>query len=76
MGLTPEDSSSLAESEGFVKDNGVPWPNAYGASETIEAFEVVAFPTEVVVGKDGKVAWHNSLTGNIAEAINKALAAR
>ena len=65
----------MAESEGFIKDNGVPWANAYGASEAIEALEVVAFPTEIVVGKDGKVAWHNSLPGSSTAAINKALAA-
>ncbi|MDG2385779.1 MAG: hypothetical protein P8N76_29195 [Pirellulaceae bacterium] len=62
-------------SETFIKNNGIPWPNAYGAVKAIEDLEVKVYPTEIVVGKDGKVAWHSSLTGKTSVAINQALAA-
>ncbi|MCP4195307.1 MAG: hypothetical protein GY768_32305 [Planctomycetaceae bacterium] len=62
-------------SDTFIKNNGIPWPNAYGANKAIEDLEVKVFPTEIVVGKDGKIAWHSSLAGETAAAIRKALAA-
>jgi thiol-disulfide isomerase/thioredoxin len=74
IGLTGEGGDVLDKNEQFLRDLEVPWPNAYGAEETINALEVVAIPTVFVVGRDGKVSWNSFQPGELEDALRKALA--
>lgn len=49
--------------------------NGYGADATINAFGVTAFPTIIIIGADGKIAWNDELGGNLEDALDRALAA-
>jgi thiol-disulfide isomerase/thioredoxin len=77
IGLTGEGEDALNESNEFLKSTGIPWPNGYGAGETLEAFGIEYLPTVVVIGADGRITWTNheprGLTLN--EAIGRALRA-
>lgn len=73
MGLTPEGADALPESRAFVERLEIPWPNAYGAAETVEALGVRALPTVFVVGRDGKIVWNSMLHGDVADAVRQAL---
>lgn len=49
----------LDDCKGFVRKHHIPWPNGYGASETMRSL-VNGNPTVVVIGRDGKVAWNDA----------------
>ena len=58
-----------------MKHHGVPWVNGYGAQPMLDELDVKAFPTIVVAGRDGKIAWAGHFPNGIEAAIKKALAA-
>jgi thiol-disulfide isomerase/thioredoxin len=57
LGLTPESAGEIERVLGFVYEMELPWPNAYGAKETIRRLGVNGYPKVVVVGRDGRIAW-------------------
>ena len=61
------------ETEAYIQATNLPFVNGYGAN--IDVLNVQAFPTKIVVGRDGKVAWHSFLGGgvNLEQAIQNAL---
>jgi thiol-disulfide isomerase/thioredoxin len=61
LGLTSDDQDSLPDAEDFIGQAQIEWPNGYGqeAYATMEAFRVESIPTVYVIGRDGRVAWHN-----------------
>ncbi len=73
LGLTPEGADALPESRAFVEGLNIPWPNAYGAGETVEALGVRALPTVFVVGRDGKIIWNSMMEGDVADFVEQAL---
>ena len=73
--MTPEDSSSLPQTEAFIDDLQIPWPVGYGASGMMDALQVVGFPTKFVVGADGVLLWAGHPTSGLDDAIEQALAA-
>lgn len=75
IGLTAEGEESLGESRAFLEATGIPWPNGYGALETLQKFEAHAIPTVWVIGRDGKVVWNIDSPGTLADGIEQALAA-
>lgn len=44
--------------EDFVREHHIPWPNGYGASNTVVSL-VFGNPTVVVIGRDGHVFWND-----------------
>jgi thiol-disulfide isomerase/thioredoxin len=52
-GLTPD--QEFAKMEGFVKDEGMSWPVAFGPRANSEAYGVSAIPNFILIDKDGKV---------------------
>lgn len=74
IGLTAEGDDALAQTKAALAEANVPWPTGYGAVTTLEALDVKVLPTKIVFGRDGKVAWHNFLEGDLADEISKALA--
>ena len=76
VGLTPEGADAQAESEEFIETNNIAWPNGYGAGATIDALGVSGYPTVLVIGMDGKVVWNDEMSGELNDAIEKALAAQ
>lgn len=75
IGLTPDGSESLPEMEAFVKDYGITWPNGFGAQATLSALGVHYFPTVIVIGADGRVAWSSDDGGTLPVALDRALRA-
>jgi hypothetical protein len=69
-----EGQESLAQTQAFIDGFRIPWPNGYGAGATIDALGVEGFPTTIVIGANGRIAWNNYCDGNLDQAIEKALA--
>lgn len=74
IGLTGEGADALAETKAAVAEANVPWPNGYGAMETLTKLEVKVLPTKLIIGRDGRIAWHNFMEGDFEDEISKALA--
>lgn len=55
LGITAADREQAL---GYVKYLKLPWPNAYGAGQTIDKLQAQA-PTVFVVAPDGRVAWND-----------------
>jgi|GEM_PF-1844626 len=73
FGLSQDAPDTLEDARDFVKKAGVPWPNGYGAS-TADSLGIKFIPTLFVVGRDGRVVWHNhGSPGSLDEAIASAL---
>lgn len=77
VGLTFDDGDDVKNVQRFLEKYNVEWPNAYGAREALEAFQIEYFPGYWVIGRDGKVVWNKSLQGKVplTSAIEDALAA-
>jgi len=78
VGMTSDDSESVKNVEKFLDKYKVDWPNAYGATNALLAFNAEYFPGYWLIGRDGKVVWNKALQGRvpIQTAIEKALAAK
>lgn len=76
IGLTAEGEANLSDSQEFVKQAGYPWPNGYGAFETMLQYGNSYLPAAWVIGRDGKVTWNLGMEHNesMKEAIDRALA--
>jgi len=76
IGMTFDDKEHLKNIQTFLQKYKVEWPNAYGAVETLKAFQAEYFPGYWLIGRDGKVVWNNAMQGRvpIEAAIEKALA--
>ena len=76
LGLATSFNSSLEDSQDFVVQQGISWPNGFGADESIDAFKVHAFPTKFVIGRDGSIHWNSIRDGrrmSLEQAIEAAL---
>jgi thiol-disulfide isomerase/thioredoxin len=81
LGMTSADND---DARGYIQEAQLPWPNAYGAGDTIDVLKANA-PTLFVVGADGRVAWNDDraryrhdaadLETKLELAIDEALAA-
>lgn len=78
LGLTAEGNDTLAQSRAFVEDTKIPWPNGYGAVQTVMALEADVIPMVVVAGPDGRIVWRDvpSPHSNPEDGIRAALAQR
>ena len=76
LGMATANRSSLDESQAFLDEHQITWPNAFGADQSIDAFEVKVYPTKFVVGRDGTIRWNSVADRQISleEAIDSALA--
>lgn len=75
--ITVHTKSSKDKCAAFVTDQEIKYPVAIdGDGETVTAYGITAFPTFVVVGKDGKVfhddAWPYEKVLEIVEQARKA----
>lgn len=57
IGLTGEDSQSLAKSREFLAEGKITWPNGYGAQPTLERLHYDGIPHAWVVDRNGTIAW-------------------
>lgn len=76
VGFTAEGSDQLAEIDDYVNGQDIPWPNAYGARETMLAFEPQGIPAYWVIGADGVIVWNRASDGTLEDGIQQALARR
>jgi thiol-disulfide isomerase/thioredoxin len=74
VGLTPDGDDKLPLVQKAVDELHLQWPQAYGASATLDRLGVLAFPTIIVVGRDGRIAWDSFRGSSLEEQIRKALA--
>lgn len=77
LGMTPQGDEELPRMKSFLGFYGVRWPNAYGAGKSIAAYKVTNqdLPGVWVIGRDGKVAWNQSLHDYMEVALEKSLGA-
>jgi thiol-disulfide isomerase/thioredoxin len=74
IGLTKEGGDTLDETRSVIDGSHVPYPNGYGAVETIDKLGVTSIPAVFVVGRNGRIVWNNDRPGSVEEAIESALA--
>ena len=74
VGLTLDGKDQLEQIQAYLNEFEIPWLTGYGAMEALQALGVQAFPTKIVVGADGRIAWHDELGGSLDAAIRQALA--
>ena len=75
IGLTAEEEDVLDRTKAFLEDCGIEYVNGYGAGETLTELGVQALPTKIVIGRDGRIAWHSFAGGSLEQALTAALAA-
>lgn len=73
LGLTPDGEESVAEIREFLDDTKITWPIGYGAQPTLVAYDVQYFPTVIVIGGDGRIAWTSDERGSLPVALDRAL---
>ncbi len=71
--LTKEPVASRESVEAWVQRFKIPWAVGFDAGRTLLDLEVKAYPTTLVIGRDGQVAWHSFLGGSLDKAIRSAL---
>jgi len=75
LGLTPDGEESVTDIREFLTDTGMAWPIGYGAQSTLAAYNVQYFPTVIVIGGDGHIAWTSDERGTLPVALDRALRA-
>jgi thiol-disulfide isomerase/thioredoxin len=76
IGLTDESPESLPAIEEFLSDTGITWANGFGAVETLDAFQHRGIPSIWVVGRDGVIVWNGDSSGDLEDAVERALQAK
>lgn len=74
FGLSGEDASMLPLMREYLQSTGIPWLNGYGAVDTLIALKADYIPCHWVVDRSGMIVWNDDSGGEMAEAIEKALA--
>jgi len=75
VGLTVEGADQLDKSRKFLEETKTPWPNGYGANDTLHLLKASAIPAMWVVGRDGKIFWNRASSKSLDQALEEALAA-
>lgn len=74
LGLTDEGEDQLPAIQEFIETTGIPWPNGYGAAETIEQLGAAHWrPGVWVIGTDGRVLWNYGRSEPLEDALRRAL---
>jgi thiol-disulfide isomerase/thioredoxin len=73
VGLTSEDQQALSESEKFVEDEKLTWPQGYGADPTLDPLYVDTIPQVWVIGRDGRIAWDQTSREPVESALDRLL---
>jgi thiol-disulfide isomerase/thioredoxin len=73
LGLTPDGEADVTEIREFLTDTNITWPIGYGAQPTLVAYGVQYFPTVIVIGGDGRIAWTSDQRGSLPVALDRAL---
>lgn len=71
VGLTSEGKLNLDESRKFIEDLKIPWPQGYGAVDTLVALKAEYIPQLWVIDPAGKIVWDQSSTDEIEVALRK-----
>ncbi len=73
IGMTTEREDSLPAIKTFLNEFKITWPNAYGANDTLAAFQASYIPSAWVINKQGKITWNFDSDQDLTEAILEAL---
>jgi len=72
ISVTSEAVAKKAKTLAFLKRTGITWKVAIASSNPND-YGIQGFPTTFVIGKDGKIAWHDEMGGTTKDAIAAAL---
>jgi thiol-disulfide isomerase/thioredoxin len=73
VGLTADGVEALNEIKTHLAHLKIPWPNGYGAADTLAALGVSSLPLRLVVGRDGRVIWRGAEVEPIREVLRHSL---
>lgn len=76
IGLTSEDSKALPQTQRFLEEEALPWPQGYGALEPLLKLEANTIPQVWVFDRNGKMVWDFHSTNSAEAAIEAALKAQ
>jgi thiol-disulfide isomerase/thioredoxin len=74
IGLTAMDARTRAQSERFLKEAEITWPQGLGAGRVLLALDVVGIPEVWVVGRDGRIVWDMTSRDSIEHTLDRLLA--
>lgn len=74
LGLTHEGPEALRESERFVRDTKLTWPQGYGADQMLGELEAHYIPQLWVFGPDSRIAWDQTSDQSIEAVLDQLLA--
>lgn len=76
LGLTVEGADRDRENKQFLADTKIPWPNGYGARETLRKLKADFIPQVWVIDRKYNLIWNVDSSERIESAIDRALAAQ
>ena len=76
IGLTDEGEQELPHIREFLEQTGIPWPNGYGAGDTLQRLGAEGRPAIWVADPQGRIVWNYGSPEPLDEAIERALSRR
>lgn len=73
IGLTSMPANTLAQSQAFITEEQITWPQGYGASEPLATLQADAIPQVWIFDRSGKLVWDVRSDQSIEDALNAAL---
>lgn len=73
LGLTNEDHRMLKQSEEFIADTKIPWPQGYGVDTTLAKLNADYIPQVWVVDQKGIIAWDQTAPDEVSKTLDQLL---
>ncbi|MDP1799594.1 MAG: TlpA disulfide reductase family protein [Planctomycetaceae bacterium] len=73
LGLTSEDRRALKQSEEFIADLKIPWPQGYGADATLARLNTEYIPQVWIIDQKGTIVWDQTATEDLDTALARLL---
>jgi thiol-disulfide isomerase/thioredoxin len=73
LGLTIEGVRAHPQNRKFLDATGIPWPNGYGAVETLEELHADFIPQVWVINRQNQLVWDINSNESIEAVIERAL---
>lgn len=71
--IAPEDSNGLTNLESFLKEHKFDFKISIASKSILEAFKINAYPTTIVLDKEGKIVFWRTYIGENAQPLNALL---
>lgn len=73
LGLTSEDRRMLKQSEAFIADTKIPWPQGYGVNTTLARLKAEYIPQIWVIDQTGTIAWDQTAPDEVSQTLDRLL---